>query len=681
LGFVFAHVAWSDETDRPGLKTTLPLSPDTLTPAHPVQIDLNPGQSLRVPFDCSNALGADAVIHLESLLEHSDPFLVVSSDEKVTWAGTTTFDQWQDDTQKQSIVVKNVGPNGGSVDVYNVNNLATESLKADLTIQCASITVYDFLFWNHVKDKEICPIGDDDEMCSNRGGCNDGACVCDSSRGIACEHLSSDIVMAKGEYEYELPSGKYHYYRIRVPPTFVGGYLSVSIDSDYPLVLLVRRGELPSKAVFDASNFGDWLRHQNETKIEVAILPGVSAPANPPSKGEQQHRFLQLAYMDGPSVRCPNMEKIDYKIPACSTPKVKRCEQECLACIECVETKSGACRFLCKQCSVCADAFLPCAESIDCFGETSKTCEDTCGLCMGCLDSNDPNCTACGCCGACLPWAAKCGPLSHTPAPPSYVFVAIYNHRFYYNDFYEAKLKVKIKLHADPTWQPPLPEWVDELYGKAPLQSVEALRNANDNYDGKHVYTINKVPGTVTVDVYADRVTLVHVLNLNLRNNVEARVNTTSGIVTHMLASSARPKTFFDFNHLAVAEGQTLKVVFPDNQNSMWYAIFAKQNGQATISVTSYYGEDSFPFTTGTFFIALLLVIGFVLWTRSWAGSHNGTAVEVEPLQYMRASETQESTLMDNSFRYPSFREDEGLSASVEQMHMHRGGAGVDDGI
>merc|ERR1719428_2533839 len=154
-----------------------------------------------------------------------------------------------------------------------------------------------------------------------------------------------------------------------------------------------------------------------------------------------------------------------------------------MACIKCIngdKNGEGSCP-TCEQCkNDCSPLLARCGSDLKCRGQEAQQCERECGGCMSCVHSNDEYCAECECCRGCLPWAAQCGMLSTEPqAMSQFVFVGVYNHRWYYNKQNSVHVSVDIQLEADAGFKlsNSKQSWTAELYN--PFQTVARLQEVS----------------------------------------------------------------------------------------------------------------------------------------------------------------------------------------------------------
>lgn len=515
------------------LGSAAPVTPDTLdpfllAPSQPYSAKVGIGQAKFLRFSCKGG-PADVVISLSTYAERADPLLFLSLDphKMPTFAqhDASSFAQWREDQAGDHYVIaKGVSPDGGIIGLVNMQYFAGEELRAVLSIRCTFIIAFDTLFWNHLKLASVCPVGQHVEngvytaassFCAGHGSCGrNGLCECDGDfTGPACEHSKSDVVVAAdGHYDFKVETGRYQYFRIRIPPRFPGGYLAVTVMSSQPLVVLVRGNEIPTKSRYDMSNFDDWVNRRLSTVLKFKVpsaetisqpapyvpgvgglglgglTPGASAPgfALPPRRlletlqgvgslhgwpdlfrlaaglesESKEGRSLQGGFEMSPADQCPQVAPM-LSNAACQTQAFMDCRASCSRCVTCVKGGTNrignmgvgdmGCSDACDACMSpgCLSNLAYCAADVPCESDAARKCDSECGGCMSCFDSNDANCGGCQCCMDCLPIAAKCSLGEHDGAYNRVVFVGIFNHRRYYNDQYIVHAVAEISLVAD----------------------------------------------------------------------------------------------------------------------------------------------------------------------------------------------------------------------------------------
>lgn len=205
--------------------------PAVLSPGQDYHVRVGIGQAALVKFSCLGG-PADIVVTLRSLAERSDPllFLSVDPDFPPSFGGhdSSTFTHWlEDSVGNHYATAKGLGPEGGILRLLNMRKFASEELNAVLTLHCSYLIAFDLLFWEHLRSRSICPLGqslvagrqmdrpqDVLEFCSGFGSCDKhGECQCDSKHaGPACEHDKIDILHNDG-FRFQVSPGHYQYFR------------------------------------------------------------------------------------------------------------------------------------------------------------------------------------------------------------------------------------------------------------------------------------------------------------------------------------------------------------------------------------------------------------------------------------------------------------------------------------
>jgi len=289
-----------------------------LAPNRPYHVTVPLGEAKFLAYSCMGG-PADVIISLSTFAQHADPLLFLSTNPDANPSfknhEASSFGQWQeDDVGTHYVMAKAVNPKGGILGLVNLRHFGGqygEALDGILRIHCTFIIAFDALFWDHLRNSAVCPLGiyfedgrlvESPNFCSGHGHCNKHAeCSCDGDwTGPACEHSKKDIVVAAdGRYRFKVATGKYQYFRIRIPPDFPGGYLEIKLLAESPLIVLVRGDDLPTKSNFELSNFDDWLngRAISDLKYKISdsammvppggalpppMLPPVGAPMLPP---------------------------------------------------------------------------------------------------------------------------------------------------------------------------------------------------------------------------------------------------------------------------------------------------------------------------------------------------------------------------------------------------------------
>lgn len=800
-----------------------------LGPKAPYRLRVSMGKAKFLPFSCGGP--ANAMITLESYSLNADPLIFVSLESKLMPSfgehELSSFDQWREDAPgSHYLLVKAVGPQGGLIGLLNVDHFAAEELDAMLSVKCSQIVAFETLFWDHIRASDMCPYGKQPQgneslkLCSGHGQCGkNGLCSCGGDwTGSDCGSRKDDIVVkAHATYDIQLPSGDYRYFRLIVPPNFPGGFVEVSVESDQPVVILVRRHRLPTKNSFDLSNFDDWINGRMLSSLKYKVLPPgtgvgfasaeeaeaegeaeeVEAAADEAAaeeeaeveeeeaveeameeEGEAENAVAASNVSDSPSRKtqaeeeqeaqeeeqegheeqeeqegkeeqeaqkeqeeqeeqeeseCPRIIE-PLQGPACETPGFMVCTGSCMRCIEC--TKGGqhddGCTEACAGCTSlgCKEILAACAgPSLDCSGANATACVAGCDRCMQCIDSNDAGCSACECCSVCLPVGAKCDLF---PVPQEddarAIYVGILNHRRFYNERPNVRVKAFVKLTEDPKFEQQLTpkSWVADLYDTfTDIQSLEVTQSQNYPADEQFLYEIDMGPDvhmtSKEVRIYDDRMTLLHVRNLGKDDKIEIQFMSGPNI-THILSSSApAPKTLFDFDKLNYQVGGDDEDFQKDDnddetasnihiitkgQDWIWCALFGGTDGSVDITVRTFSGtinplSNPGPESLGSFawvFGLALLCIG-LLWVAraackgarrakmTWRNMDPNQPISERLAILARSGSTVESEsgfgIRDRagiSLQGYNENSDE-VDCNVEEQHLHRGGIVGDDGI
>jgi len=708
----------------------MPAAAQTLLDAvQHLEVAVAPGQPYHVTaneqikflrFSCMSG-PADAVITLSSYAEHSQPLILLSLNPAVAptlqMHDGSSFTQWREDNAGDHYLhVRGVSPAGGVIGIVDVKRFANEEFDGILRIKCMPIVVFDTLFWDHLRSEAVCPAGvaqtgkqarttsgakDGSIVCSGHGGCGkDGRCICSGEyTGPACEHSKIDIVVkAQGKYSFAIAAGRYQYFRVRIPPRFPGGFLELQLTSDAPLILLARNGDLPTKTSFELSNFDDWINNRNTSSLKFPVSP---------SEDVQQHAIPSVLHPQlpegAPATTCSKKSPM-LQNPTCRLQGFLQCETSCLSCLECV--KSGVpedpCTSACTLCKhpLCVDMMSLCAGNMSCSGPEARSCQVDCGSCLNCFESNDKACHGCQCCGSCLPIAAKCNVLTNHMAESSrYVFVGVYNHRHYYNEKKMIQAHGQVKLLADAMYEDKMTKtlpksWTAELYD--PFRTIQTLESTqHDRYpEGEQfIYTIvlgsfDTVP--LKVNIFRDRLTLIHVDNTANSAGLELRF-AGGPAISHILTSTrAAPKTLFDFNKQHTMQQGSVRID-TERQKHIWCAIFAAADGEIAVTASTL---DSQPTSSGRVGFALfcilallcgLMVLGCVYGNVHKLGDSVGMDTSI-PLSerfqnLIRMPASHESTAsLTRANSISSYVGGDSLDPTVEDQYLNRGGFG-DDGI
>lgn len=720
-----------------------------LVPSQPYQLKVAVDQAKFMPFSCRGG-PADVVISLSTYSEKADPLLFVSLDPKKAPSfqshDGSSFSQWREDKAGDHYVItKAVGPKGGILGLVNMQHFAEEELDAVLSIHCTFIIAFDTLFWDHLRSSSVCPVGNHlqngqviqaSNFCSGHGKCGKhGLCLCDGDfTGPACEHGKSDVVVAAdGHYAFKVTTGKYQYFRIRIPPKFPGGYLEVKVMAQQPLVVLVRGDDLPTKSSFELSNFDDWIngRYISVLKFKVpSILGDVSAVPfgqigmgngrrleDNMSRGADIHgiagpRSLQQTGSSGSTwtADCSDLAPMA-NTPACSSQPFQVCQSNCQRCMGCVKGGSGSsgdlgCTDACNACIApsCINLLSECAGDQSCASEPATSCESKCGSCLTCLDSNDAMCQGCDCCIRCLPLAAKCSIKHDMPAEyKRFVFVGVYNHRHFYSDSDVVHAAADISLMADPSFnREDLPSsWIADLYDPFhDIRSLEVTQHQVYPTGQQFIYNLQITEQErklkLQVRVYRDRMTLLHITNPPDTANMALSFNPQMEI-THILSSSkAAPKTFFDFDQMHAKEvttGSAEVVSFQVpvlGKTTMWVAVFGASDmlvelDARSVAVATQAPAIGFALVCVFGLLCALLVLGVIYGGAQKLGDFFGMDPSIPLMERLgclvsNRSPHESTASLTRAGSLSGYVGSDVIDRSVEDQYLHRGGAG-DDGI
>jgi len=728
---------------------------ELLKPTSTMMVKLGIGEAKNVHFSCMGG-PADAIVHFTSYAERADPLLFLSLDPSrlptYNQHDASTFAQWREDSSGDHYVIaKGVGPQGGLLQLLNTKHFGSEELMGFLQIRCSFIIAFDTLFWDPLKLSSICPVGSSfqaptlqnsaEHFCSGHGKCSsNGKCQCDSDFvGPACEHSKKDVVVAAdGHYRFKVETGRYQYFKIKIPPRFSGGYLSVNVMAKQPVVVLVRENDIPTKSNFELSNFDDWLDHDYLTSLKFPVKPASALQQPASSQASPQgfpRRLLDELREDSDSITswsdllqksslAPKAEsrRLDTGLPplqecsgvapkglggpACETEGFHGCQSSCSRCMTCV--KGGfdgrgdmGCSDACDACTsaACAANLAYCAGNVSCDGEDARTCDAGCSNCLACFDSNDPKCTGCRCCLHCLPIAAKCTLGEGLQDNHREVYVAVFNHRRYYNEMSSIAASANIQLVADPSFvSTPAPgDWIATLYDSFQDIRVLGLTQREVYPEGQQfVFNVDlsTTPGIgLQVQLFRDRLTLLRISGVGQEvGKVLVDFDGKGPNITHVLSSSqAAPKTFFDFDRRHEHRDGHLEVpIHQPGSGTVWLAMFAGADGVTLARVTSEASPGEAP-DYGYGFGVFLWVLGgiavcFVVYNRlDRILEGMGMDPEIPLLERLgcliRQHTQHESTVgLTRQGSLSGYIGSDELDRSVEEQYLHRGGAG-DDGI
>lgn len=328
---------------------------------------------------------------------------------------------------------------------------------------------------------------------------------------------------------------------------------------------------------------------------------------------------------------------------------------------------------------------------------------------MACIGSNDPDCRLkCSCCSTCFPWAAKCGvlsPLQHEQTS-QFIFVGIYNHKRYYNQRQLIDATAEISLVNDPNfkYQSQRQSWLSTLYD--PFQDISRLDETNKRQypkGSKFIYEVHLSAyqsHKMEVNLFNDRLTLVHVMLTAPKHNLELSFLSGPNI-THVLSSTrSAPKTLFDFNQEllprlissngGISAHHRRVEVRAEGSKSLWVAIFAGVDGKVQVTAQTYNDPPAASPSAGFAFLCVfvllcsLVVIALLYFGAQKIGQGGGTdggGLNMRPLSdrftnLVRSNSSVEAT----DPLTQGFGGQDSIDRRIEERYMHRGGIG-DDGI
>jgi len=724
-----------------------------LRPGEPYSLKVGLGMASLLRFSCRGS-PADVVLTFTTLSHRNRKpllFLWLNDDEPPTMENhiTSSFEQWREDSMGSHYVrADGVGPDGGLVGVVNPAHWSGGEITGVLSLHCSVIIAFDTLFWDHFRDSYVCPLGlsspESGAFCSGHGRCGKyGECQCDVSyMGRACESAKSDIFHTpKRRYSFDIETGKYQYFRVRVPPTFRGGFLQIHVKANQPLVVLVRKNKHPTKDSFQLSNFDDWINKRDSSRLKfkvmpgstaamasITALPGGSSEGSAKTPGELppgataeagRNEVLDSALPAGREAACPDIipKLVD---PACGTVEVTVCQTRCMECIKCNNTKreDDHCAAACKECMApgCISVLGACAASVSCSGPETEVCTSTCGGCMLCLDSNDELCQNCRCCQNCVPIAAKCGGLLPEAADNQFVYIGMLNHRRHYSveEFIHADAEVWLQEDASFSREQIPVSWISNLYD--PFHDIRTLElTESEKYpeDEQFMYHVQLHAGRALrkrLRLYRDRITLLALDNPGRNHRAELTFRAGPN-VTHVLYSSKMaPKTLFDFDQIKVWGHHTARIVM-DDRPRVWCALFGGVDGELQIMVRSKSasGDPNAQFAlVGVPVLLFVLVLLGALCSNTKksyppaalsptreladpeASMHQARSAGLSErlanlvpsvLNSQRSSRSHGGTTpLNRGSSFSGYFSSETIPLSVEEQYLHRGGFG-DDGM
>eukprot|EP00929_Paragymnodinium_shiwhaense_P075180 TRINITY_DN3842_c1_g3_i1.p1 TRINITY_DN3842_c1_g3~~TRINITY_DN3842_c1_g3_i1.p1 ORF type:complete len:984 (+),score=205.17 TRINITY_DN3842_c1_g3_i1:83-3034(+) len=607
-----------------------------LTPEQPQAVRVKMGGMDFVPFSCEGGL-ANVVLTLKTYTQKHEPLLVVSLNsghpDPTHSQDVTSMDKWKEDAAGDHyVVVKGVGPEGGVVAIVNMKIFAGEALLGSLTLSCSFIVAFDPLFLDALMKPQVCPNGiteDPDVLCSGHGRCDvTGKCACHSGwLGSACEKSLTMLTVAGHDeaaaYDIFLENGRWHYFSVRIPDNFPGGYVRFTVEAGIPLVVVAKEGEMPTKSDFAMSNFDDWVNNRHESQLTFTVSPSegdsshevaAAAPQQPPMQpptelslpllpgqppGRRTSALLPLPNNVGDAHCVAGVGRVDLNDAACNGAMFKRCTEDCGACMECSpdsQDEEEQCSGACASCNGddCTVVLSACAGSVDCDGQELGACKRECTACMACVDSNDAECAKCTCCSGCFPIVAKCNRGVRPKHIERRVYIGLYNHRRYHNRQPVVKGHATLQLRPDLNYDPLAAKsesWLAKLYD--PFHDLQSIGyTMQDLYPSgqRFLYSIEVVSGaadTVEVKLFKDRLTLLHIKNEAHMSRVSLSF-TGEMEVTHVLSSTdVAPKTFFDFDrqHQLGDDGSVKMQLSGD---VFWCALFAGADGDLVVNIKTH---------------------------------------------------------------------------------------------
>eukprot|EP00927_Polykrikos_kofoidii_P055186 TRINITY_DN49475_c0_g1_i1.p1 TRINITY_DN49475_c0_g1~~TRINITY_DN49475_c0_g1_i1.p1 ORF type:complete len:725 (-),score=92.78 TRINITY_DN49475_c0_g1_i1:93-2267(-) len=679
-----------------------------LTPTQNQIVRAASGKAVLIKAKCP-AGPADMMVTFSTFLD-INPLLVISLDvlgETINYNNilATSMAHWKGDARgNHYTIAKGVPPEGAIVGLANPGVFGQgDEVEGELSIKCSSVMAFDPLFFHHVMTEGLCPVGYESSVptstqqiraaCSRQGIClPTGDCKCNLGFvGAACEHSTSDMVgSGTQEFELSIPSGEWRYFRVTVPPGYAKGMLRVGSFSDYPLVVLVKEGEIPTTSSFDLSNFGDWLSQRTVTMVSYPL-----------AGGEKKTLVSNSFGMDENGKCRSDLGLSDTQRQNCATANYHECQAYCVACMTCSSEDVGEdCNTACTQCKsfTCNVQLAACAGSVVCSGSMATTCQSECGVCASCVGSLDPNCKKCDCCSSCVPVSLRCMQEKNAPTTRE-VFVGIYNHPGFYNEVpvITGQAQLAVTQSGFVFEGDGFNSWVSELYN--PFHDLSQFASTGEMLypdEKKFFYELdlNSYEETTMVNIFKDRLTLV-LIRVPYRMSVSLRFFSESE-VTHVISSTLRsPKTLFDFNQVEMLRGQ--EVITSVDSGSLWIGFFGSANGDVMLSAV---GNGLHVSTQRTIPVAYVFAfMCFVLFGFCWVKAINGGSFRVEEVaaelrmlpgrlrglihgtrrHESMTSLTQTRDSSGRKYRHQVMEED--ADAIAEEQYVLRGGRGDYEGI
>lgn len=686
-----------------------------LLPSEPLHMRVGIGQAKFVKFTCMGG-PADIVISLSTYQQRADPFLFLSLDPSKAPTfqkhDASSLGLWRENhVGNHYVIAKGVNPKGGILGVANMPHFAAEELNGNVDIRCIFIIAFDTLFWDHLRMESVCPVGAHVQQdgrptqaynfCSGHGTCaKHGVCQCDGDfAGAACEHSKTDVVVAAdGHYSFKVATGRYQYFRIRIPPRFPGGFLNVKVmASEQPLVVLVKGNDVPTKTEFELSNFADWLRGNYISVLKFPVLPSGAQHAEALSMNGTGRLF---------GLQCPTHPPQLFGA-TCSSQPYNDCKASCARCMICTKgINNGAgdrgCSQACDSCTSprCINTLAQCAANVECNGPNAGDairCEQTCGQCMACFDSNDEGCKGCHCCLSCLPVAAKCSK-NEGIEYNRFAYVGVYNHQRSAGDRQIVNAVADVQLSADPSYMQedsaPM-DWIQDLYDS--FHDVRAFQvTQQEVYPDGEMFIFEQnfsdvIPIlSMQIQIYNQRATLLRLGGLDPQADEIVMQRTDGPRIGHILSSvQVAPKTFFDFDQLHEMKDEIVEV---DTRHApvVWVAFFGDEDGQLLMTLTTKEAIPQAPAIGFALVCVSALLCSLVVLGVIYGGSHKigeflGMDQEVSLLERLgcliRYQTPHESTVgLTRHTSLSGYIGSDVIDRSVEDQYLHRGGSG-DDGI
>lgn len=251
-----------------------------------------------------------------------------------------------------------------------------------------------------------------------------------------------------------------------------------------------------------------------------------------------------------------------------------------------------------------------------------------------------------------------------------------------------------IALREDPHFEDVPRSWVADLYDSfLDLRHLEITHSQKYPSGEQYIYNLSLdaiESDVLTVRLYRDRMTLVEVENAAGARSVALQYSKKGANVSYVLSALKAPKTVFDFDQVASAEGDM--VVIETEEPRIWCALFGASDGDLELVASTYGSQHTVLPAIGTA-LAVVCVVGCLLTLLGvvFGGVRSiGERLGVDPSAPMsdrlsalvRLSSAQhESTLsLTRVGSMQGYVGSDVIDRSVEDQYLHRGGIG-DDGI